>query len=361
MASCCTASGRSACLHLVSLLAAVHAELPPGRSVHSLTLRGHQRHFAVRMPTGTALEDITGVLVGPLHGSAGYGADVMPLAAVEWIEVETDVVVLPFLEEHGLLQLNPASRIQQQGGGSLFCWAAGTDNGFCSGPRDGEDEEFMLALLDWSHGQGLADAAVSQAFLVGFSNGARFGWRLLCDQTVARRFAGFGILSGMMSESLRDSEICSVSSMSSPVVVMQGLEDDLADPSWTHESVAWMTNAVGCQEPEAEHVAGSALVLWNSSDCRLSAEGFSLAYYHLGGWGHYFPGPQPLPPGITCLDLMWDAWTGSGAVGEDTGNGGNASGESGDSPSSTSGVRVLRPLHFTLAKVILGLAWIAGA
>ena len=197
-----------------------------------------------------------------------------------------------------------AGRAVDNGGEKLhFCWGAGTDNGLCSAPREGaQDESFVLAVLDWLRDKNFMVKSGSAwetstrtagdlpTYMYGHSGGGRMTWRAACNSSVAPRFAGMFITSALLAAELRAavSATCNVSTMP-PLVITHGTKDTTTDIAFEDESVAWAAAAAKCADHSTSVGVGKDADLVLHADCPAARGGFKIVYYRLQGKPHWVP------------------------------------------------------------------------
>ena len=171
--------------------------------------------------------------------------------------------------------------------------AAGNDNGLCTAPMAGaEDESFVHAVLDWI-GQTRGGWG-KPTFLYGHSGGGRMSWRTACNSTLGRRLSGVFVTSALLPAALRNdgaSATCSLSTMPS-LIVTHGTSDKTTDISFEDESVAWLAAAAECSTTTTTAGVGKdpvAELIYHTNCPGVARPGFTLAYYRLQDAPHKVP------------------------------------------------------------------------
>jgi len=145
------------------------------------------------------------------------------------------------------------------GGQGQFCWGAGIDNGLCTAPREGaQDESFIFVVLEWLRLQQV-DGGSTPTYLYGHSGGGRMSWRAACNHTLAPRLAGVFATSALLAEELRATPTtCNISTMP-PIIITHGTRDTTTDITFADESVTWTAAAADCSRKSTVHVETGTL------------------------------------------------------------------------------------------------------
>lgn len=139
--------------------------LAAGRTKCSLQVANATRHFIVHTPS---LEISAVVLL--LHPSSTFShSSFTALTPAKVFEAEMPA---RFSQWAGAVLVFLSSRHLANG---LHCWGVGTDNGLCTAPTEGaEDESFVLNVLDWLAqfgGGGGGSLSTAPTLMFGYSGG----------------------------------------------------------------------------------------------------------------------------------------------------------------------------------------------
>ena len=243
-----------------------------GRTVHTVQVGNDTRHFTVHMPNRVASS-----VVLLLHPTT-EAKDDQPLAPAIAFENSIPGRFAQWYET-GAVLVFLASRQVVDRGGKKYCWGVGTDNGLCSAPLEGkEDEMFVLQVLDWLESK---SSPLPPTYLFGWSGGGRMAWRLACNNTLAPRFMGIAASSSLLAAALRAAPIsCSVAT-SPPLVLLHGTDDTTTPVNFGDASVAWTSSKAACASVLTAKAVGQQPLSERQvhGECGAARTCFTLVYY----------------------------------------------------------------------------------
>jgi polyhydroxybutyrate depolymerase len=258
---------------------------PSGDSVETLTHDGLDRRYLLHVPTDLPPNGSV-PLVLVLHGAGGNPE-----------EIEAGTGWNALADERRMVIAYP-----EGDGGD---WNAGACCGVAA--REGRDDVGFLAALI-QHLDGFAQIDPSRVLVVGHSNGGMMAYRLACDADVkvlgVASVAGTNMAGCQPTHPVSFMEIHGTGDRVVPYKGGTTTESDAAGlPPLTpvELSVAWMTDALGCEAtPDEATVSKTTTQTW--SHCRAGAR---VRFVTLAGAGHSWPTKRPFDATSAIADFFF--------------------------------------------------------